>query len=233
MAIDGPGGRGSRNIDPARRRQLAREVLAGYSHGADAPQRATALALERARGARAIILVEGISDQIALETLAVRQGRDLDADRVVVLPVGGAHGIASFLVRFGPAGKDAGLAGMCDAQEEVVLRRSLGEAGLGATTSRDAMQELGFFVCVDDLEDELIRAAGTEMLESLFDSQGDLGSFRTLQNQPAWRDAEVMAQMRRFLGSGSRRKLRYARLVVEALDVDSVPSPLVGVLAHV
>ena len=44
-------------------------------------------------GARAIVLVEGISDQIALETLAVRRGRDLAAERVVIVPTGGAHGV--------------------------------------------------------------------------------------------------------------------------------------------
>jgi hypothetical protein len=33
--------------------------------------------------------------------------------------------------------------------------------------------------------------------------------------------------MRRFLGSGARRKLRYARLLVEAaVDRDTVPRPL-------
>ncbi len=77
------------------------------------------------------------------------------------------------------------------------------------------MEHLGFYVCVNDLEDELIRAVGTAGVEELFDSQGDLGSFRSLQSQPAWRGREPEAQMRRFLGSGSRRKLRYARLLVE------------------
>jgi hypothetical protein len=35
------------------------------------------------------------------------------------------------------------------------------------------------------------------------------------------------------MGSGGSRKIRYARLLVEALDLDDVPRPLVGVLAHV
>ena len=78
------------------------------------------------------------------------------------------------------------------------------------------MEHLGFYVCVNDLEDELIRAVGTAGVETLFDSQGELRSYRSLQSQPAWRGREPEAQMRRFLSSGSRRKLRYARLLVEA-----------------
>ena len=67
------------------------------------------------------------------------------------------------------------------------------------------MERLGFFVCIDDLESELIRAVGPATVEALFESQGDLGSFRTLQKQSAWRAQRVEAQMRRFLGSGARR----------------------------
>jgi len=35
------------------------------------------------------------------------------------------------------------------------------------------------------------------------------------------------------MGSGGRRKIRYAGFLVEALDPDEVPRPLDGVLAHV
>jgi hypothetical protein len=35
------------------------------------------------------------------------------------------------------------------------------------------------------------------------------------------------------MGSGGRRKIRYARLLVEALDLARVPRPLDRVLAHV
>jgi hypothetical protein len=84
---------------------------------------------------------------------------------------------------------------------------------------------------VEDLEDELIRAVGAARVEVIFDSQGDLGSFRSLQNQPAWRGQKVEAQMRRFLGSGARRKLRYARLLTGSVDLDRTPHPLDAALA--
>ena len=94
------------------------------------------------------------------------------------------------------------------------------------------MERLGFYVCVADLEDELIRALGATSVEAVIDSQGDLGSFRTFQKQPAWRGRSIEGQLRRFMGSADRRKIRYARLLVAALDLDRVPRPLDGVLAH-
>ena len=94
------------------------------------------------------------------------------------------------------------------------------------------MERLGFYVCVADLEDELIRALGPASVEAVLDSQGDLGSFRTFQKQPEWRGQRIEAQLRRFMGSADRRKIRYARLLVDALDPACMPRPLVGVLAH-
>jgi hypothetical protein len=35
------------------------------------------------------------------------------------------------------------------------------------------------------------------------------------------------------MGSGGSRKIRYASLLVDALDLTDVPRPLDGVLAHV
>ena len=194
---------------------------------------ATNRALARASDSRAIVLVEGISDQLALETLALRRGRDLDREGISIVPIGGAQAIGRFLTRFGPQGSGASLAGLCDAGEEEVFRRGLERAGFGAHLTRSDMERLGFYVCVADLEDELIRALGPASVEAVLDSQGDLRSFHTFQNQPAWRGRRVEAQLRRFLRSADRRSIRYARLLVEALDLAKVPRPLDGVLARV
>lgn len=221
-------------MDVMKRRELARKALDGYVHGPAASTQATARALAKADNARTIVLVEGISDQIALETLALCRGRDLEAEHVVVLPIGGAHAITRYLTRFGPLGTDLRLGGLCDLGEEEIFRRGLIATHVGSPRTRADMEQLGFYVCVDDLEDELIRALGAEGVEALFDSQGDLGSFRSLRSQPAWRGQQPEAQMRRFLGSGSRRKLRYARLLVEAAaGLDRVPRPLDALLTAV
>jgi hypothetical protein len=221
-------------MDATNRRELARRALDGYVHGPAASTRATARALAKVDMAVAVVLVEGVSDQIAVETAAVGRGRDLEAERVVIAPIGGAHAIGRFLTRLGPLGTGVRLAGLCDLHEEEIIRRGLVAAQFGSPRTRTDMEHLGFYVCVNDLEDELIRAVGTTGVEALFDSQGDLGSFRTLQSQPAWRGQKPEAQMRRFLGSGSRRKLRYARLLVEAaVGLDTLPRPLDALLNSV
>ena len=194
---------------------------------------ATRRALAKASDSRAVVLVEGISDQIALETLAARRGRNLGGEGISVVPIGGAQAIGRFLTRLGDQASGATLAGLCDAGEEKVFRRSLERAGFGSDLTRSDMERLGFYVCVEDLEDELIRAVGPAAVEAVFDSQGDLGSFRTFQKQPAWRGRRIEAQLRRFMCSADRRNIRYARLLVDALDLARVPRPLDGVLAHV
>jgi hypothetical protein len=208
-------------------------LLAGYVTGPAAATEATAVALPRAEAARVVVLVEGVSDQIAVETLAGRRGRNLAAEGVVVLPVGGAHGVSRYLLRFGPEGTGARLAGLCDAGEEHIVRRGLAAAGLGTAGSRADLERLGFFVCDEDLEDELIRAAGPALVTEVFAAHGDLGAFRTIQRQPAWRGKEEAAQLRRFLGAGAQRKLRYARLLTEAISLDRLPRPLTALLTAV
>jgi len=228
--VDGTGR--TTSMDIARRRELANRLLDGYAHGPAAATEATARALTSATAAGSVVLVEGVSDQIAIETLAARQGRDLAGERVAVLPVGGAHAFTRYLTQFGPAGAGLSLSGLCDLGEQAVVRRALAITGIGSPGTTADMERLGFYVCVDDLEDELIRAIGTTQVEALIDSQGDLGSFRSLQGQPEWRNQPAAAQLRRFLGSGARRKLRYARLLCEAADVQELPHPLAAVLTR-
>jgi len=220
-------------MDSDQRRSLARAALAGYVDGPDAAVEPTRRALERMHNAGAVVLVEGVSDQIAVETLAVRNGRDLDREGVVVLPIGGAHGVGVYLRRFGPAGADLQIAGLCDAAEVPVVSRALRRAGMGAIEDRDNLARARFYVCDEDLEDELIRAAGVPHVLDVFATNGDIGSFRTMQRQPAWRERPIEAQVRRFLGAGARRKLRYARLLTDAVPDDNVPLPLASVLAAV
>jgi hypothetical protein len=179
-----------------------------------------------------VVLVEGISDQIAVEALAERRHRNLAAEGVSVVPIGGAQAIGRFLRAFGPQGLDIKLAGLYDAAEEHDVRRGLERAGFGFDLTRADMERLGFFVCVADLEEELIRALGAGAVERVLAANGDLRSFRTLQKQPAWRGRSREQQLRRFMGSGGRRKIRYARFLVEALDLADVPRPLDRLLAQ-
>src|SRR5215213_8026471 len=126
--------------------------------GGEAPLLAAAAhALAPGVDPRAVVLVEGSSDRVAVEALAERRGRDLAAEGIAVVPMGGAQAIAGFLEVFGPHGLDVRL------------------AGLGSNLSRPAMERLGFYVCVADLEDELIRSLGAAAVQQIVDAQGDLG----------------------------------------------------------
>jgi len=178
------------------------------------------------------VLVEGISDQIAVETLASLQARDLTKEGVVVEPIGGARSVSRFLAHFGPTGVGLRVGGLCDAPEERHFCRELARAGYARQGTRSELEKEGFFVCDRDLEDELIRALGPDAIEAILTEEGDLASFRTLQKQSAWQDARFVDQVRRFLGAGARRKLRYASLFVLALDLDCQPRPLRAVLSR-
>ena len=179
------------------------------------------------------MLVEGVSDQLAVEALARRRGRDLDAEGVAVVPIGGSKGIWRSLQRFGPKGLDVKLAGLCDAAEEGDFQRGLERAGMGSNLTRTGMERLGFYVCEADLEEELIRALGSEAVERVIESQGELEAFRSMQRQPAWRGRSTEEQLHRFLGTHKGRKIQSAPRLVDALDLDRVPRPLDAVLAHV
>jgi hypothetical protein len=156
-----------------------------------------------------VVLVEGISDCVALETLARRTGVELD-----VVPMGGAHAIRRFLERYA----DVRVIGLCDAGERKVFER----AGVER-----------FEVCDADLEDELIRALGPERVQEVL-AEHDADAFRTFQRQPQWRGRPVHDQLRRFLCSADNRKLRYVPILTgEAVDRGCVPAPLAAVLASV
>ncbi|HET6714769.1 MAG TPA: TOPRIM nucleotidyl transferase/hydrolase domain-containing protein [Actinomycetota bacterium] len=183
--------------------------------------------------ARTIVLVEGVSDRRALETLAARRGRDLASEGVAIVAMGGSKNVRYAVDRFGPAGLDLRLAGLVDAPEEDDYRRALERAGLTLGPTRADLERLGFFVCEADLEDELIRALGATSVEAILEARGDLSTFRTLQRQPAQRGRPIEAQLRRFMGTRSGRKEAYATYLVEALDLADVPGPLDLVLRHV
>lgn len=160
----------------------------------------------------AFVLVEGITDRLALEAVAGRLGLDLRG--IEIVPIGGAQAIRRAAAEY--AGEH--VVGLCDAGEERWFRRVLGDAT---------------FVCVKDLEDELIRALGAARVEEVVAAEGELETFRSFQNQPAWRGRPVEAQLRRWFHASDRRSHRYPPLLLAALEPSEIPAPLAGVLAAV
>ena len=169
-----------------------------------------------------VVLVEGESDLNAVTTLAHRLGIDLTARGIDVVAMGGAAGFGDHLEALG----DATVLGLCDDGEVPDLLRALGREG----SNTDDLPDLGFFVCVRDLEDEMIRANGTERVLEVIESQGELRVFEKFQLQPEWRGRPLHDQLRRFLGTRSGRKVRFGRLLAESVDLDRIPAPLLALL---
>jgi hypothetical protein len=155
------------------------------------------------------VLVEGVTDGIALKAVAAKLGLDLTG--VEIVPIGGAQAIRRAAAQF----DGERVVGLCDAAEERWFRRVLGDAT---------------HVCVRDLEDELIRALGAGRVEEVVAANGELETFRSFQNQPAWRGRPAEDQLRRWLQNGGRQH-RYPPVLIAAMEPDEVPRPLAGVLA--
>lgn len=173
-------------------------------------------------GVRTAVLLEGPSDLAAVETLAARRGRDLATEGVCVVPMGGAMSVGRYAGLLGPPGLGLRLAGLCDEGEQRFYARGL---------KRARVPYRGFFVCVTDLEDELIRALGTARVEEVVRAEGDLRAWQAFLRQPAQHGRSRQQQLRRFLGTKKGRKIRYGRLLVEALAPEQVPAPLDDLLA--
>jgi hypothetical protein len=177
---------------------------------------------------RAVILVEGESDALALRTLAVRRGRDLDVEGVSVVAIGGITNLATYLGRY----RGDRVSGLYDAAEEHLVVRAFETARGLSGLAREDIEGLGFFMCDRDLEDELIRALGPRAVETVIDTLGGLGAFRTFQKQPYWRGRAADEQLRRFIAAHSGWKAAAARALIHALDLDRVPAPLDRVLSR-
>jgi hypothetical protein len=147
--------------------------------------------------------------------------------------MGGATNLVRFLDHFGPSGVNVRVAGLCDLAEAAFFGRTLARRGITERADQASMASAGFFVCVRDLEDELIRAVGPHGVEAIVMQEGELGSLRRLQQMPFHRGRAVDEQLHRFMGVRSGRKYRYAPLLVDALDRAELPRPLHSLLAYV
>ena len=164
-----------------------------------------------------LVLVEGASDRTAVLTLAAVLERDLTG--VDVVAMGGVTNLGRHL-RDHADGRPVAL--LHDAGETSYVDRTLAQHD----------RPVARFVCDADLEDELVRALGIPRVLEIVAGAGDLPAWQTLCNQPFHRDRAETAVLRRFFGTTSGRKDKYAALLAAALDPDAVPAPLAGLLAE-
>jgi hypothetical protein len=181
--------------------------------------------------ARKVILVEGISDVLAIRAMAIRAGRNLDAEGITLLSLEGGGGLDSYVKLLGPSGLGLELLGLCDADQEGQWAKWLEAAGLGHSLDRAKMEAIGFFVCDRDLEDELIRAVSVADVIQLIANEGEDAAFKAFIKAPAHSSKAPDDQIRSFFGK-SGRKARYAPLLVDATPSGSEPRSLQEVLSR-
>lgn len=178
------------------------------------------------------MLVEGESDRIAVTTIARRLGRDLATEGVEVRVLGGATNLRRHVREALVDRVGWGISGLYDVAEHQLVTRALADVGLGPVDDALRLEQLGFFACVDDLEDEMIRAVGERRMVEVMGEHGDLGAFRRFQRQPLQRDWSQHRQLHRFVAARAGYKARYARLLAEAVPLDAVPRPIAELLAR-
>jgi hypothetical protein len=178
-----------------------------------------------------LVLVEGDSDAAAVRALAGLIGCDLGLHRIQIRSAAGVTNFSRVLADFVRAHPSAGFCGMYDVADERHVRRALADAAI-PIAAHESLEPFGFFACVADLEDELIRALGAEAVERVIEAEAELGSFRRFQAMPQHRRSPVHRQLHRFLGTRATRKIRCAQRLVEAMDLARLPRPLVQLAAR-
>ena len=153
----------------------------------------------------AAVLVEGWSDQAAVQSLAVRRGCDLAAGGIAVLPMGGVANFSKFVAALGSDGLGLRLAGLCDAAEETRMSPVSSSACDLVASSRV----------------KALRNSGSSCARPIWRTN----SFgRWAQNQSSVCSKRAHMQLHRFMGTRALRKIRYGSLLVEALQLERVPN---------
>jgi hypothetical protein len=172
-----------------------------------------------------LVLVEGDSDAAAVRALADLIGCDLGLHCIQICSAAGVTNFSRVFTDFLHTHPSAGFCGMYDVADEQYVRLALANAGI-PIAAHESLESFGFFACIADLEDELIRSLGTESVERVLEAQDELNSFRRFQAMPQHRHSPVHQQLRRFLGTRATRKIRSAQRLVEAMDLARLPHPL-------
>jgi len=186
-----------------------------------------------------VVLVEGRSDRLAVEALARRRAELRAGDPLEgaeLLELDGITNLRKALTRLPDAGERA--LGLYDGAERRYVQRvlhglgMLDEIGQPGVSGMAALEALGFFGCERDLEDEVIRAAGAELVLEALDAR-ERARFHRFQRQPAQRVRRIEEQLHRFAGTAAGRKSRFAADVIDAVPLERTPATLNRLLDRV
>ncbi|MFC6706969.1 hypothetical protein [Flexivirga alba] len=174
-----------------------------------------------------VVLLEGVSDIAALTAVAKTQ--DVNLDNVDLIDLAGVTNVRRELIELHRGSVGLEILGLCDAPEVRFVEQALNEVG-GTVRDASDLPTYGFFVCHADLEEELIRALGTDRAVAVVEQLGLDTKLATLRQQPAWQDRPLAEQLHRFCGVASGRKELLAGALAGALEPEDVPQPLQGLL---
>jgi len=183
------------------------------------------------RQAPVVVLVEGRSD-VAAVTVLLRRAGIPDGELVHLVDMGGVTNIRQQLDHFTGPGRGRRILGLCDEGETRFFVRALEVNGVTVETAAD-MARFGFHVCRADLEDELIRASGTNAVVGVLDELGLHRRFDRFRDQEFWRERDLPDQLHRFAGIASGRKFWFAAALAEAMPPGAVPAPLRELVAQI
>jgi hypothetical protein len=182
--------------------------------------------------AETVILVEGISDLLAIRMLARRSGRDLDGAGATLLSLDGGGGFVHYLALFGPNGLDLRLLGLVDADHEQTWSQALTKAGV-PVAARGALNAAGVQVCDPDLEGELVVAIGTHRIAELLADEAQTVRYQTWVAQKGLLQDPLERQQAAWIGRSSASKVFWAPVLAENTPLDNIPAPLCALLTDV
>ena len=175
---------------------------------------------------RTVVLFEGRSDSLAFIALARR--RDLGIAGLELVDLDGITNLRKALTALRAESDAPRILGLYDAAEGDYVAKILVDVGVIADGASPT--DAGFYGCERDLEDEVIAAAGPELVLDTLAARGELARFQVFQGQPAQRERTIDEQLHRFAGTAAGRKARFSADVIDALPLGRMPRPLVDLL---
>lgn len=185
-----------------------------------------------ARGtSRMFVLLEGPSDVAAVSALMKTLG--IDPVPVELVSLNGVTNVGRVLEEIRLLrGTDADVVGLCDAADTRFVEKALVADGLPVADATD-LPVYGFFVCQQDLEDELIRALGPGRALVALQGAGLGSKLEALRTQEPWVDRPLAEQLHRFCGAASGRKELAAGILATAMSEADIPEPLAMLLERI
>lgn len=182
-----------------------------------------------------MILLEGASDVAAVRVLAHTRGLGtaVDEGSIAAVSLDGVTNMRTGIVTARERHPEARVLGLCDAREQQVAVRALIATGvLAEGAGADDLPGAGFFVCHDDLEEELMRALGRDGVEAAIETLGLQPALLAFQRQEAWRGRPFEEQVHRFCAVASGRKIAMAGAMGAGLSVEQIPAPIAALLSR-